>query len=599
MIIKTKLFIIFSIFIFLILSVMSIFTYKGYTKFLLTETKSNLESIASIISINVDGDLHQKIVSEGSKKNIFYKDLQYKFQSIIKNNPKIKYIYTIIKTNDNKVLFVIDSDPDGDIDINNDGIISEQELDVKIGEEYEVDKNIKRLILNSFFNPTVTDSPYTDKWGTFLSGFAPFYNRKDEVKGVVGVDIDISTIQTIKKQILKQILFIFLILILINFFIVKISISPILKFIKIVSNLEDIDNILDNEHPKEYKIVLENIKKIIKNNKLHKDRLKIVDKLSNLVNNHAINSDTCLQISLEIFLEITNANKGIIFIYNNDNQKLEMGARKNLDILEDKNILQEIFNLPYLILKENSICNLYKNQVITNENVNVDENLQFINQIMNKTDCHISFPLIINDLFFGFIFVDKINEDRTAFDILIDQISLIIENLHLYKVSTVDSLTQIYSRKHILSILEKEMINSKSQNIPLSLIMLDIDFFKKINDEVGHIKGDFVLEKVAEILKDNSRKNDLIGRYGGEEFIMVLPKVNIENANFVAEKLRKKVEDSNILKDKKVTISLGISLYENEESIKDFIEKSDLALYEAKKTRNKCVVYSKNLKDES
>jgi diguanylate cyclase (GGDEF)-like protein len=143
------------------------------------------------------------------------------------------------------------------------------------------------------------------------------------------------------------------------------------------------------------------------------------------------------------------------------------------------------------------------------------------------------------------------------------------------------------------------MEHCKTQKMPLSLIMLDIDFFKKINDELGHIKGDFVLEKVAEILKDNSRKNDLIGRYGGEEFIMVLPKVNIENANFVAEKLRKKVEDSNILKDKKITISLGISLYENEESIKDFIEKSDLALYEAKKTRNKCVVYSKNLKDES
>ena len=155
-----------------------------------------------------------------------------------------------------------------------------------------------------------------------------------------------------------------------------------------------------------------------------------------------------------------------------------------------------------------------------------------------------------------------------------------------------DSLTGLYNRRYFFDIAQKMFLTSKRENKSLSILMCDIDYFKKINDTYGHQTGDFILKEVANILKNSIRKNDIIARYGGEEFIILLYDCPPKFANLIAEKIRKTIENiefeddsNNIIKS---TISIGISSKGN--SLEEIIQDADKMLYQAKKTRNKVVI---------
>jgi len=166
-------------------------------------------------------------------------------------------------------------------------------------------------------------------------------------------------------------------------------------------------------------------------------------------------------------------------------------------------------------------------------------------------------------------------------------------------MAVTDELTQIYNRRYFYSCLNQEITRSKRYGHPLTLLMLDIDFFKQVNDTYGHQVGDEVLIGVADIIKLTTRKNDIVARYGGEEITITLPETSLKGAVECAEKIRKNIEE-NIFKtdkDKKfgVTVSIGISSIDQlEKEITDeakiILKKADEALYEAKKSgRNKVV----------
>ncbi len=151
--------------------------------------------------------------------------------------------------------------------------------------------------------------------------------------------------------------------------------------------------------------------------------------------------------------------------------------------------------------------------------------------------------------------------------------------------SIIDELTQILNRRGIMDLLVRELARSKRFNTPLSVLMLDIDDFKAINDTYGHIVGDKVLRAIASIVKNNLRITDAVGRYGGEEFLVVLPDTDAEAALVVAEKLRKAVEkkvykyrDSTF----KVTVSIGAAQAKPEDTPESLIDRADKALYLSK-----------------
>ena len=169
------------------------------------------------------------------------------------------------------------------------------------------------------------------------------------------------------------------------------------------------------------------------------------------------------------------------------------------------------------------------------------------------------------------------------------------------EMSTKDGLTGLASRNYFLSRMETEFSKVQSRRGNLSFIMIDLDFFKKVNDTYGHQVGDYVLEETAKILMENARNYDEVGRYGGEEFAILLPSTSLDVAVSIAERIRNSFEKTEMKIEGhifKVTASLGVASYPDVEvkNINDLLRKADVALYTAKhEGRNKVVVVEQKL----
>ena len=174
--------------------------------------------------------------------------------------------------------------------------------------------------------------------------------------------------------------------------------------------------------------------------------------------------------------------------------------------------------------------------------------------------------------------------------ILYRQYNLKKYNTQLEILSNTDKLTGIYNRLKLDDILEYEKKQFDRSSRPLSIIMLDLDFFKKVNDNYGHKAGDETLKTIAKIVLENKRETDVFGRWGGEEFLLVCPGTDIKGARALAEKLREAIEMYEFPIIVSLTASFGVAQFEKYESIVKVFDKADKALYEAKESgRNKVV----------
>ncbi len=165
----------------------------------------------------------------------------------------------------------------------------------------------------------------------------------------------------------------------------------------------------------------------------------------------------------------------------------------------------------------------------------------------------------------------------------------------LEQLSILDPLTKTYNRRFGMERLKEEFSRSVRTNTPIGVLMLDLDLFKKVNDTYGHIVGDKVLINFSEIVKENLRKEDTLVRYGGEEFLVVLPNATLKGIKTAAEKIRRLVEDSVVRyknQELKITVSIGGVSFPNDEieSVEEIIKKADENLYIAKEAgRNKVI----------
>ncbi len=164
-----------------------------------------------------------------------------------------------------------------------------------------------------------------------------------------------------------------------------------------------------------------------------------------------------------------------------------------------------------------------------------------------------------------------------------------IENAYheeIYRLTTIDGLTQIYNKRYFLETLEREIARSQRYRRSLSLVMFDIDHFKKINDSYGHLAGDYVLKHLASTVKTKIRREDLFARYGGEEFAIVLPEIDGGNSKAFAEKIRQLVEKQDFRFENtriQVTISMGVGAIDDEHTdAATLIKQADDYLYAAK-----------------
>ncbi|MHC1781721.1 MAG: diguanylate cyclase [Anaerolineaceae bacterium] len=206
-------------------------------------------------------------------------------------------------------------------------------------------------------------------------------------------------------------------------------------------------------------------------------------------------------------------------------------------------------------------------------------------------------PLIVSDRILGALGAqndEKENaysqEDFNLFSSIGSQIAAAFENIRLFsrmeQLAIMDNLTNIYNRRHFFDLAHREFDRAERYDRPFSVIMADIDHFKKVNDTYGHTAGDLTLQAFARLIQQTIRHVDVLGRYGGEEFAIVLPETNLEQARSAAERLRRKVSEFEIVTSRgavHLTISIGISTRSTPgESLEDLIDRSDRGLYAAK-----------------
>lgn len=221
-------------------------------------------------------------------------------------------------------------------------------------------------------------------------------------------------------------------------------------------------------------------------------------------------------------------------------------------------------------------------------------------------------PLILKNTTLGIISLDSrqkdhfSDEDARLASVFADQVSIALENTRLFeevqRLAIIDPLTNLYNRRHFYSLTQQEYLRCKRYGTSFSLIMIDVDHFKQINDTYGHLAGDKVLQSLADEFRQNMRKVDILCRFGGEEFIAALPETHVEEAFSLAERLRTRISSTMIKTDAgevPVTVSIGVAEFGRGcSTIDTLLDCVDKALYAAKSNgRNRVSLYLEQIGD--
>lgn len=259
-------------------------------------------------------------------------------------------------------------------------------------------------------------------------------------------------------------------------------------------------------------------------------------------------------------------NNGLIIDYNRSAENI---LSNNKESIIGKNI-KDVLNESSSSIREDQYLQIVSETTI-NERVYNIQNIP-LTSVKNKS--------------MGYIFLLR---DITEYKLMAEE---------LQKLAITDELTGIYNRRKFNEVALREFIRAKRNKTSLSIIIMDIDHFKIVNDTYGHATGDEVLKTVAQSISTSLRSLDIFARYGGEEFIICLPETSIIQATRVAERIRSCINDLTFHDKKnnqfKISLSLGVSkIRENSETIEDIIRDADKALYEAKSQgRNRVVVFN-------
>jgi diguanylate cyclase (GGDEF)-like protein len=168
-----------------------------------------------------------------------------------------------------------------------------------------------------------------------------------------------------------------------------------------------------------------------------------------------------------------------------------------------------------------------------------------------------------------------------------------LENATLYELATLDELTRVYQRRYFEAMADVEWKRVLRHSRPVSILMIDLDHFKSVNDNYGHDRGDLVLRKVSQILVAACREEDIVARLGGEEFVILLPETELEGTRMVVQRIHDGIHKLDCLSGRAVTVSIGVASYPTSpaRNIVELIKFADQALYHAKKAGRNRTVY--------
>lgn len=310
-----------------------------------------------------------------------------------------------------------------------------------------------------------------------------------------------------------------------------------------------------------------------------------------------------LNIILDKALETIDAEKGSLMLYDYADNVLQVKVVYGLpDKKVEEDINSGVIECAKIRAGEGIAGSVFstKKSVISNLGQNDPRFKNFKASTINVNSL-LCVPLIAKGEAIGVVNItNKKNnrlfnkQDLEFMEALANQAAIAIDNAKLYELATKDGLTKLYTHRHFFTLLDTELKRASRYNHFMSVVMMDIDNFKSINDTYGHAVGDKVLREVAGIIAKTVRKIDMPARYGGEEFAIILPETKGEDATIIAHRLRRKVEELRITlndgTEVKVTVSVGLASYpdvqEDEIALMDYADK---ALYQSKHNGKNCV----------
>lgn len=297
----------------------------------------------------------------------------------------------------------------------------------------------------------------------------------------------------------------------------------------------------------------------------------------------------------EIWQHIEDEQKDLYDLIDNYNRiKINKKKPKFMEFIQSLSFPVDKKNpLLFKAFEERSVLHLRKNTIRKFKNSALIKKLKL-------QECLVA-PFWIHDKPSGLIIVDNIitkkpiaADDVKTFSMFMEQAVGALENSQRFETTLTkahtDSLTSLWNYGYFQYKLDEELLKAQAEKLPLSLMMIDIDSFKSFNDSHGHLQGDSALRHISGILKENCRKIDIVCRYGGEEFSLILPTNNKQESYPLAGRIRQAIEEKEIL-NHTFTISIGIASFPQDSLDKEtLIKKADQALYEAKRRGKNRVV---------
>jgi diguanylate cyclase (GGDEF)-like protein len=550
-----------------------------YIKFYLLEEDGNLnQSIGKIMTIA------NRLSSMSSRLNIFYDAIIFLYE-----NGRQEYM-PLIFNEINKI----------DIDIKDrsvyvkklyiDGVLEKKKSSKDLSKALEYSKRHKEIDINWKLNTEIGDW-YLDK-KDYLYAVIYYFEACGILKDII-LQVPLEYRLTYIKQ--NNALKPFNRFIGINNYYKnnKNTAMPVEESVNI-SDEEGLSYLLEQVNHKDIlknKNFIKSIKKIYSSS-LHEDIHDISDVLENLQSDNAKN----LELIIDYLSYITLATRGTIIITDSDHEfKVIASSDRRYELPQGEEALSKVLSRERPTL----VTDGYLEQ-----NINGDRNSNH-----NTLKASICIPIIMGNTnekdylknerkksargsnhVIGYVYIEShrvlnnLNQESMKKCMELSKvIGIILEKYKLRLSASIDKLTGTLTRKYLEEALDEQIEVSSQGKGKFSLIMYDLDHFKMINDKFGHRTGDYALKRVCEVVMANLRSTDKVGRYGGEEFIVILPDTGIEDAERVAEKLRSKIEQEKILDNRTITVSLGVAEYPLHGEWQDeLVERVDKAMYVAK-----------------
>lgn len=346
----------------------------------------------------------------------------------------------------------------------------------------------------------------------------------------------------------------------------------------------------------ERKNASEELKKSKEKIEIEKQKLEEILKIEQGLNS-IIHLDKLIDFVVKETSAILKAEKCSLIFVNEQTREMCIKGHKGLDTDHIRNGKLDL---------EGSIVGFVVSRGIPVLVKDIETDKEFLrkNRSSCKSNSFMSVPIKSGDELLAVINVTDKNSDEgdifTEIDLKVlvmisRQVRAALENANLYKelnyLTITDPVTNLYNFRHFSLSLDKEIESCNRYPSSLCLFLIDVDDFKSHNDTYGHLEGDALLKNIGQCFKENLRRIDIVCRYAGDEFVVILPHTGLEKAKFVAKKLQEKIDK--LSQNRKVTISLGVVQWAKGMDRFDLIQKADVALYEAKKQgKNRIVSFS-------